>query len=66
MYKSEHLEWKDLGMAFGMKGLRYESMKIILLGESISQKTAHISRFKELYMEISENSHRKSEGKSIA
>lgn len=47
-----------------MKGLRYESMKIILLGESISQKTAHISRFKELY--ISENSHRKSEGKSIA
>lgn len=48
-----------------MKGLRYKSMKIILLGESLSQKTAHISRFKELYMEISENSHRKSEGKLL-
>lgn len=49
-----------------MKGLRYKSMKIILLGESLSKKTAHISRFKELNMEISENSHRKSEGKSLA
>lgn len=46
-----------------MKGLREKSMKIIVLGESLSQKTAHISRFKELNMEISENSHRKSESR---